>query len=295
MPMIGDRPEVSIDSIIYATDFSPCSDVAGLYAQVLASALSASLIVSHAFLLDIAAQEAEMTRGVSSCQRESLLKDLARKAAELSTPDQHAQFVLLDGNPGEVLPAYADKHAPCLLVLGTHGGGPVSHALIGSVAERVLRSTRWPCLTVGPRVRRPQSAGEPFKTILYATDLGPTAPNGALFAIGFAQEFGSHLHVLNVVPAADVRHSDQWMQGETHYHRALEQLVPEHSTQFCNPRTYVESGRAHDAILEHIRENNVDLLVLGIRKATHLSIEMRTSSTFRLIADAPCPVLTITS
>jgi nucleotide-binding universal stress UspA family protein len=293
--MIGDRPEVSIDSVVFATDFSPSSDAAGAFARVLASSLPASLTVSHAFLLDFAAQDVELSRGVTSRQREFLLKALAQKAADLSSLSLHAHPVLLDGNPEDVLPKYADEHAPCLLVLGTHGAGPVEHALIGSVAEKVLRSTRWPCLTVGPHVRRPEENGVPFRTILYATDLGPTAPNGALFAIAFAQEFGSSLHVMNVVPTAAAQQSHEWLEPQKHYHRTLERLVPQRANEFCDPHTYVESGTAHDRILDHIRENNVDLLVLGIRKAAHLSIEMRTSGAFRLIADAPCPVLTITS
>jgi hypothetical protein len=37
----------------------------------------------------------------------------------------------------------------------------------------------------------------------------------------------------------------------------------------------------------------MDLLVLGIRKTSHLGMEMRTSGAFRIIVDAECPVLTI--
>jgi nucleotide-binding universal stress UspA family protein len=48
-----------------------------------------------------------------------------------------------------------------------------------------------------------------------------------------------------------------------------------------------------DQILEHIRERSIDLLVLGIRKSSHLGMEMRTSRAFQIIVEAECPVLTI--
>jgi hypothetical protein len=35
--------------------------------------------------------------------------------------------------------------------------------------------------------------------------------------------------------------------------------------------------------------------VLGIRRTSHIDMEMRTSGAFRIIVDAPCPVLTIRS
>jgi hypothetical protein len=52
-------------------------------------------------------------------------------------------------------------------------------------------------------------------------------------------------------------------------------------------------GKAHEQIIEHVRERSIDPLVLGIRRSSHLSIEMRTSRAFQIIVDAECPVLTI--
>jgi len=71
--------------------------------------------------------------------------------------------------------------------------------------------------------------------------------------------------------------------------------VPQSAKEFCDPRTYVATGGAHDKILEHIKERSIELLVLGIRKTSHIGMEMRKSGAFRIIVDAPCPVLTIRS
>jgi hypothetical protein len=52
---------------------------------------------------------------------------------------------------------YADEHEIDLIVLGTHGRTGVSRALIGSVAERVVRTASCPVLTV-PLRRRERTA-----------------------------------------------------------------------------------------------------------------------------------------
>ena len=63
---------------------------------------------------------------------------------------------------------------------------------------------------------------------------------------------------------------------------------------FAIRAAFVEVGSAHVRILEHIREFQVDLLVLSIRKSSHLWLQSRLSGAFHIIANAPCPVMTMT-
>lgn len=289
MPIVGNQPEVSVNAVIHATDFSNCSENAGYYARLLAEQFSATLLVAHAFLLSQAAREVELGHKAQSRQRQDLQTLLEQKAAALSSESLKAIPTLLDGNPHEAIPALAEKHAPALIVLGTHGAGRIEHEIIGSVAEKILRSTRWPCLTVGPNVPQGPVAGKSFQRILYATDFSPAAANAAVYALSFAQTDGGSIDVLNVIPDPPPDKAEL----EQRYLQALSKLIPEQAREFCNPRTFVKSGNAHDQILTHIRENSTDLLVLGIRKSSHLGMEMRTSGAFHLIADAACPVLTI--
>ncbi len=294
MPIVGERPELNVNTVVFATDFSTCSENAGNYARLLASHFAARLLVTHAFLLTQAAMEVEMGQRRPSRQREELSAQLMHRARALSTPTLEAEPILLDGNPHQVIPALAEQHAPSLIVLGTHGAGPVEHELIGSVAEKILRSTRWPCLTVGPHTPPTNATSMPFCRILYATDLTPAAARAAVYALTFAEAAGCNLDVLNVVPEGSPDEADRTAELEAHYKHALDKLIPQRVSEFCNPRTFVKTGKAYDRIIGHIEEYKIDLLVLGIRKTSHLGLEMRTSGAFRLIADASCPVLTIT-
>lgn len=294
MPVIGDMPELNLKTVVYATDFSPCSKKAGLYAARLAAYLSAELLVTHAFTLAQAALEVEIGDRLLSQQRSDLTELLSKEATLLRADPVKAIPVLLEGDPEYVVPGLADMHEPSMIVLGTHGGGRIERGIIGSVAEKILRSTQWPALTVGPQVEPPAQI-LPFKRILFATDFTVAAANAAIHALTFAEAFRAEIDVLNVIQESAIEHPDRLADLQTHFFTALDTLVPQSAKEFCDPRTYVAVGGAHHKILEHIRERSIDLLVLGIRKTSHISMEMRKSGAFRIIVDAPCPVLTIRS
>ena len=293
MSMIGDKPELSLKTVVYATDFSLCSQNAGHYAARIASYASATLLVAHAFTLSQAALEVETGDIRLSQQRKDLKRLLSREALLLRMDSMEAIPTLLEGDPKDVIPALADSHAPAIIVLGTHGGGWLERGIIGSTAEKILRSSQWPTLTVGPHVKPVSSQTFPFARILFATDFTPAAALAATYAVTFAEVFGAKIDVLNVIQDDAIEHPDRLSELQTRFFSALEGLVPQQAKEFCDPRTYVAVGRAHDQIIEHIRDRSIDLLVLGIRKTSHLSMEMRTSGAFRIIVDAECPVLTI--
>jgi nucleotide-binding universal stress UspA family protein len=293
VPVIGEMPAIDLNAVIYGTDFSSCSRNAGPYAALLAERFSATLMVAHAFTLSQPALEAESNPSLVSRQRKDLESLLSHEAAALSRGSLQAMPVLLEGDPKQEIPDLAAAKAPSLIVLGTHGGEWFTREIIGSVAEGILRSTCWPVLTVGPHVSSAAEKPSPFEHILYATDLTPAAARAAVYALSFAKAFRADLDVLHVVQREAIDHPDRLSDIRKRFYLALDNLVPDQAKEFCNPRSFVEAGNAHRKILEHIRERSVDLLVLGIRKSSHLGIETRTSRAFELIVHATCPVLTI--
>lgn len=293
MPIIDEKPGLNVNAVIYATDFSLAAQNAGLYASHLAAYFSASLIVAHAFTLSQAAMEVEIDSRLVSQQRKDLEALLAHKAAQLAGESIQATPVLREGDPEDVIPKLAEMHQPACIVLGTHGGGRFEREFIGSAAEKILRSTRSPSLTVGPKVKCASSTTLPFTRILFATDFSAAATHAALYAVAFAEAFRAKLDVLNVIHESLVAHPDRLSSLQKEFYETLDKVVPEHAKRLCDSSTFVEVGDAHRQILNHIRDHSIDLLVLGIRKSTHLNIEIRTSRAFQIIIDAVCPVLTI--
>ena len=57
-------------------------------------------------------------------------------------------IVELEGNPAELILTEAENSRVDLIVLGSHGRGPLSHLFLGSVADGVLQRARCPVLIV---------------------------------------------------------------------------------------------------------------------------------------------------
>jgi nucleotide-binding universal stress UspA family protein len=58
-----------------------------------------------------------------------------------------------NGSPYAEICGYADDTGIDLIVIGTHGRSGLSHVLLGSVAEKVVRKANCPVLTVRPNER----------------------------------------------------------------------------------------------------------------------------------------------
>ena len=285
--------ELTFQTIVFATDFSSRSENAGRYAVLLAEHFSATLVVAHAFLLSQPAMEVEAMTRNNSQQRKNIRLMLACTVELLAPKSVKTIAALMDGDPQDEVARLARSYDPSLVVLGTHGGGSVERGIIGSVAETILRTTQSPTLTVGPHVPRCADSKLTFRRILCATDLTPAAASGIALALQFARRWNCDLDVLHVVPKSAAHHPDRLAELTKELYGPLDRLFPERSTLHCNARSFVTTGHAHEAIAEHIRERSIDLLVIGIRKTSHLGLEMRTSGAFRIIVESPCPVITV--
>lgn len=293
MHVEGERLELNIDSIVFATDFSKSSENAGRYAHLLARYFGAHLVVAHAFLPSQAALEAEALSHHRSRERTEILARLSETARALASDGVESAPVLAEGNTPAMIAQLADERGPSVVVLGTRGADRLTRGLIGSTADKILRSTRWPCLIVGPHVPTAAPHALPFKRILYATDFTPEAAHAAIYAATLASEAGAAIDVLNVVPGSAIAHPERLSELERRFFRELDHVIPQQAREFCNPRTFVDTGNAHHRILEHIRDYGVDLLVIGVRNSSHLDLEIRTSDAFGLVVESTCPVLTI--
>ena len=82
--------------------------------------------------------------------RESLQEEgeVALEEAERAVEGVGTEHHVLEGSPAREIVAYAERSGADLVVMGTHGRGGINRILIGSVAERVVRSSPVPVLTV---------------------------------------------------------------------------------------------------------------------------------------------------
>ena len=136
-----------ITRILVPTDFSETSDRALDYAHLLARHFGASVHLLHV-LPDVAGPEASVQAFLAdgAAERAEALADARASLRHRSVgiASQEALFGVADAT----IVAYASQARMDLIVMGTHGRTGVAHLLMGSVAERVVRTATCPVLTV---------------------------------------------------------------------------------------------------------------------------------------------------
>jgi len=83
--------------------------------------------------------------------RQHTQKELAKLLARARKAGVRATAAVLEGSPHEQVPRAARRARADLLVIGTHGRTGVSKLLLGSVAERLVRVSLCPVLTIRGR------------------------------------------------------------------------------------------------------------------------------------------------
>ena len=142
-----------LKTVLVPTDFSEASESALRYGKAMAEAFGASLHVVHV-MEDLLAHAWAAEVYVSSMPqlRDEIEKESRQRLGALLTDEERKKFraetALLAGNPFLEIIRYARAHAVDLIVMGTHGRGPIAHMLLGSVAEKVVRKSPCPVLTV---------------------------------------------------------------------------------------------------------------------------------------------------
>jgi nucleotide-binding universal stress UspA family protein len=204
------------------------------------------------------------------------------------------------GRPHEELTNLAADVGADLLVLGPHGDRPRPWKMLGTTADRTVRSATTPVL-----VMCGSYAAAPSR-LLVALDDGPAASEVLAHAKRVADEFAAQvtvIHVLNqavvspsVSVAATIAPRDQ---GDV---AGLENAVVEQTRQWLEATTaarfkpseaevLVRIGPAGDAILKAAREGGADLIVMG-RGGTGALLPALLGSTLNTVLHgSACPVL----
>jgi nucleotide-binding universal stress UspA family protein len=141
---------LGIKTILHATDFSPCSDLALQLAGALARDYRARLVILHVGRPPVQPHGGVMTAAPPLAEewgRDELERQLRRRTVPDLDPAPDHRLEFADGAGDEILRVAAE--AGCdLIVLGTHGRSGVGKLLLGSVAEQVVRRAPCPVLTV---------------------------------------------------------------------------------------------------------------------------------------------------
>ena len=140
--------------ILFTTDGSPCSDWAmregcRLLGATGAEALVVAVLEPALYAAGYEGMGAGLTAIIDQ-ESSRLAADLDKARAILGELGVHAAVRELEGDPASQILAVAAEFQPDVIVMGSHGRGPIGRLMLGSVSDKVLHHWAGSVLIIRP-------------------------------------------------------------------------------------------------------------------------------------------------
>src|SRR3984957_6643280 len=234
------QKRVMFRNILLASDYSASANLAMPYAAGMARSFGATLYAMHVqepinYALPPGTwQGLELTREME----EKFLVEAVRR----DFPDVRPHVLHADGVVWRAIEAAIRKHAIDLVVVGTRGRTGIGKALLGSVAEKILRHAPCPVLTVGPQACHEAGRRGRMSSILFATDFGAASLAAAPIAVSLAEEYQAKLTLLHVMEKRSGGQMEMPCDAAEACQQRLRALVAEEAKMWCEPHFVVDCG-----------------------------------------------------
>jgi len=151
----------SVRQILVPTDLSAFSEQVLDYALELAKSLGASIRLFHTAVqpdYEVPYLVSPGMRGAAAALVEKAAEVSSHIRTELEAICQRKyiygvsiEYSMIDGRPAEAIVDHAREMHADMIIMGSHSRPGVRHLLLGSVAEKVLRTAPCPVLIIHPR------------------------------------------------------------------------------------------------------------------------------------------------
>jgi len=215
-----------------------------------------------------------------------------RRFAERMFPGQRVETIAELGEAGSVVEQAVQRHGADLVMLATHGRGPVRRFLLGSVAAKVLHDASAAVWTGSRSVFEGHAPRIPYKSILCAIDDTDEAEAAVQAAAAFARGYQARLWLVHIVETPAALKVDF-----TPYRRALMDSADARLRELKGrleidaPHAAVEADVA-EGIRQEAARREADLIVTGRGRAQERFSTML-SRLYSIVRESPCPVLSI--
>jgi len=290
---------MQIKTILVPTDFSEHADKALESAEILAKPLGAQIHLLHVVHLPVQAVTPEMAV-VPVGFWQDLREHAERKTAELKKKVEaqglRCTTEIVEDVPGFAIAAAAKRANADLIVMGSRGLTGVKHALLGSVAERTVRTAACPVLTV----KQDGGGALRLRTILVPMDFSDSAHRALDLAKELAKSGPAHLILVHAyyVPVELEQYLIQ--KGDPVLERLsasvtkdLEKILTGLQDAGLSSEYITGNGAPERLIIELAKSKHADLIAMGTHGRRGLSHLLLGSVAERVVRTAECPVLTV--
>lgn len=177
------------------------------------------------------------------------------------------------------------------IIMSSHGRTGFSRFLLGSVAEKVLRLSNIPVMIV----ENDSNVGD-FKKILVTTDFSKNATGAFPYAVDIAAKTGGTIDLLHVLSFDHLDDDHKDLSLRKIREERLKILVKEHFQPISdrvNSKVIITQGSPHEAILNHVKDNEYNLLVMATVGRTGMNYLMMGSTTANVVRHVSNAVLSV--
>lgn len=289
----------AIENLLVGTDFSEAAGLALARASLLGREHQLPLHLVHAIADgDWLARMARVSHG--QFNEELLRKSAGSRLARLLDQCRglglsQVSSEVLDGPLHRHLHELAEDHPGSLFVMGARGEGGVREALLGSTADRVLRTGVLPVLLC----RREPT---PWRRVVLATDFSSASSLAAALGLALAPaashfllhacelEFDRGLAFANAgKESREAYHREAWEQANRQLAAFASALGPAAASVTRAPR----EGSPSRVLAGFVQEAQVDLVVLGSRPRARWEANLLGSTALFATNQLPCDVLLV--
>jgi nucleotide-binding universal stress UspA family protein len=290
-----------ITRVLLATDFSHWASQAEEYACALAAAWEVPLTIMTVL---------EFPRGMNpeyAVNKQYLTDRMYDASAQLAELDMRARSRgivtstrIARGIPYEEVIAAARSEKADLLVVGTRGKSGLAHVLLGSTAERVIRTGPCPVLavhTLNDHVAK--EGGSNLNRILVPTDMSDCSLDALEYAAVVAKQSKASIELLHVLEPVyygidfTFVHADERERKRKWMAERIEHVSADLSRAGVLAKARVRGGVPPDAILEYAQTSGSDLIIMGTHGRRGLSHLLAGSVTEAVLRQGTCPVLAV--
>jgi nucleotide-binding universal stress UspA family protein len=210
----------------------------------------------------------------------------------------HASGLLREGIAWNEICSSATELSPDLVVIGSRGRRGLPRFVLGSVAERVVRLSPAPVLTVHPKhtVSIPAGRIDGFRRILAPTDFSEASQRGVDAAVALALELETSLTLLHVYELPSYEYyvtDDSAAELEARVRRDFAEQLAHVRVRFPKAEGLVRQDTPWKGILDVAEECQADLVVLGTHGRRGLQRVLAGSVAEKIVRLSPVSVLTV--
>ncbi|MBX3274890.1 MAG: universal stress protein [Sandaracinaceae bacterium] len=270
------------------------------YASLLAAALDARFYALHVYEVPGYVDPDPDAPAVRSYAERALTEQRERFGALVDhLPGAFAQPALLPGLPHRRIGDEVERLGAGLVVMGTHARRGLSRLALGSIAERVVRSSRVPVLTV-PRAGEPPPS--PPRSLLVPHDLSTSSRRALALARDLHVPLRASVAVVHVLPdeLSAAAEAPAWLTApeRERYRGLLAEALERDVSEVFGPedqavKKLLEHGDVVETVLARQAALGAALLVVGASGKSGTERALLGSVTTELLRRSPVPVLTV--